>query len=315
MQGGILMVELLKQEILMHGDKFQILSIERLKDLKKDIEDFKNKEDLNGFQKYITNSLYQFELPATDFVIRSIIIIASPTPSYAKVIFNWHGKKIPLISLARSYIDKKDAPTATKQYLTEFLAPSGYHIKYAPQLPLKRLAVSSGLAVYGRNNICYVDGMGSFITLVAYFSDVLCIEDNWHEISQMDKCSDCTACLKNCPTGAISKERFLINNERCLSYFNESSGDFPEWLPKSVHHCLYDCLMCQNICPKNKDYINNVIGPIEFDEVETDLLLTRKSMIDFPLALKKKIRILGMDEWLSAIPRNIKILLENNEHT
>jgi epoxyqueuosine reductase len=83
------MVELLKQEILMHGDKFQILSIERLKDLKKDIEDFKNNEDLNGFQKYITNCLYQFELPATDFVIRSIIIIASPTPSYAKVIFNW----------------------------------------------------------------------------------------------------------------------------------------------------------------------------------------------------------------------------------
>lgn len=78
------MVELLKQEILMHGDKFQILSIERLKDLKKDIEDFKNKEDLNGFQKYITNSLYQFELPATDFVIRSIIIIASPNPIICK---------------------------------------------------------------------------------------------------------------------------------------------------------------------------------------------------------------------------------------
>jgi epoxyqueuosine reductase len=309
------MIELLKHEILKHGDKFQILSIERLKDLKKDIEDFKNNEDLNGFQKYIANSLYDFELPAADFVIRSIIIIASPTPSYAKVIFHWQGKKISLMSLARSYVGKKDAPTATKLYLTKFLKPSGYHIKPAPRVPLKRLAVRSGLAVYGRNNISYVDGMGSFLTLTAYFSDIPCMEDNWQEIRQMDNCSDCTACLKNCPTGAILQERFLINNEKCLSYFNESAGDFPEWLPKSAHHCLYDCLMCQSICPQNKDYIDNVIGPIEFEETETNLLLSGKSMKEFPSALKKKVRFLGMDSWLSAIPRNMKVLLESKERT
>lgn len=307
------MVELLKQEILTHGDKFKILSIERLKDLQNDIEAFKNNENLNEFQKYITNSIYQFELPAAGFVIRSIIIIASPTPSYAKIIFHWQGNKISALSLARSYIDKKAAPTATKQYLTKFLKPTGYHIQYTQQLPLKRLAVRSGLAAYGRNNICYVDGMGSFITLVSYFSDIPCTEDNWHEIRQMDNCSSCTACLKNCPTGAISKTRFLINNERCLSYFNEGPGDFPEWLPKSAHHCLYDCLMCQSICPQNKDYIDNVIGPIEFDEEETGLLLSGKSMTEFSPALKKKVRFLGMDSWLSAIPRNIRVLFENKK--
>jgi len=172
--------------------------------------------------------------------------------------------------------------------------------------------VRSGLAEYGRNNVCYVDGMGSFLTLVAYLSDVPCIDDNWYEVRQMDNCNDCTACLKNCPTEAILKDRFLINNERCLSYFNESSRDFPEWLPKSVHHCIYDCLMCQNICPKNKDYINNVIGPIEFDEAETNLLLSGKPIKEFPSNLKKKVRFLGMDEWIKAIPRNIKILLESN---
>jgi epoxyqueuosine reductase len=307
------MVELLKQEILIHGDKFQILSIERLKDLKKDIEDFKNNEDLNDFQKFIANSLYQFELPETDFVIRSIIIIASPTPAYAKVVFDWQGKKIPLISLARSYVGKENAPTATKQYLTKFLKPTGYHIKDTSWLPLKSLAARSGLAVYGRNNITYVDGIGSFLTLVAYFSDIECKEDNWHEIRQMDNCSDCTACLKNCPTGAILKERFLINNEKCLSNLNESTGDFPEWLPKSAHNCIYDCLRCQNICPKNKDYIGNIIGPIEFDEVETDLLLSGKPIEEFSPALEKKVRFLGMDEWLSAIPRNLKVLFEGNK--
>jgi epoxyqueuosine reductase len=309
------MAGLLEQEIPMHGDKFRIVSVERLKDLQNDIEDFKKNEDLNGFQKYITTSLYQLNPPVADFKIRSIIVIASPVPSYAKVIFHWQGKKISLISLARSYVGKKDAPTATRRYLAKFLKPTGYHIQPAPWLPLKRLAVSSGLAAYGRNNIAYVDGMGSFLTLTAYFSDIPCAEDNWQEIRLMDHCRNCTACLKNCPTGAILKERFLINNERCLSYFNESPGDFPEWLPKSVHHCLYDCLMCQKNCPQNKDFIGNVTGPVEFDEAETDLLLSGKTMNEFSSLLKKKVRFLGMDSWLSAIPRNVKILFENNERT
>ena len=307
------MVELLKKQILINGDRCQVISIERLEDLKNDIENFKNNEDLNRFQNFITNKIYNFKLPDTDFQVRSIIIIASPTPSYAKVAFNLEGKKVQLISLARSYIGKKDAPAATKQYLTKLLKPKGYHIKSAGRLPLKRLAVRSGLAQYGRNNICYVDGMGSFLTLTAYLTDVPCVDDNWYEIRQMDNCSNCKACLNNCPTGAIIKDRFLINNERCLSYFNESPRDFPKWLPKSVHHCIYDCLMCQNICPENKNYIDNVIGPIEFDEIETDLLLSGKSIKEFPNAMKKKVRFLGMHEWIEAIPRNIKILLEKNE--
>lgn len=105
----------------------------------------------------------------------------------------------------------------------------------------------------------------------------------------------------------------MINNERCISYFNEGPGDFPDWLPVTVHNCVYDCLLCQKICPKNMDYLKNVIGPIEFDEIETEMLLSGKSMNEFPLVLKKKLVFLGMDQWLSAIPRNIKVLLENSE--
>lgn len=304
------MVELLAQEIRRHGDAFRILPIERLADLKKDIGDFQKDANLNGFQKYITNSLYRFELPAAEFVTRSIIIIAAPTPAYAKVIFDWRGHKIAALSLARSDMGKKAAPAATKQYLTRLLKPAGYHIQAAPQLPLKRLAVRSGLALYGRNNISYVAGMGSFFTLVSYFSDIPCTEDSWHEIRSLEQCQKCTACLHNCPTGAIAAERFLIDNERCLSYFNEGPGDFPEWLPDSAHHCLYDCLMCQNICPQNKDHLNHVIGPLEFNETETGLLLSGKTMKEFPAALQKKVIFLGMDSWLGAIPRNMRVLFE-----
>lgn len=129
------MIDLLKNETLKHGDKFQILSIERLNDLKTDIEEFRTNEHLNGFQNYITENLYTLEQPTVDFIVRSILIIASPTPAYAKVIFNWEGKKIPVLSLARSYVDKKDALETTTHYLTNFLKPRGYHIQNAPLLP------------------------------------------------------------------------------------------------------------------------------------------------------------------------------------
>ena len=40
-----------------------------------------------------------------------------------------------------------------------FLNPRGYHVQYAPRLLRKLFAVRSGPRVYGRNNICYVEGI------------------------------------------------------------------------------------------------------------------------------------------------------------
>jgi len=68
--------------------------------------------------------------------------------------------------------------------------------------------------------------------------------------------------------------------------------------------------MCQNICPENQRFIENVIGPIEFDEDETSLLLSGEPFEVFPDRLKHKVQLLGMDEWLGAIPRNMRVLFE-----
>jgi len=302
------MVHLLKQAASVHGDKLQMLSIERLQDLKNELSFFEKNEDLNGFQKWIVNGLYTFEAPTAEFIFKSIIIIAIPHPSYAKVEFVRQGKKYYFLSLIMSDLDN------TEKYLTDFLMPKGYHIKSAPNLPLKRLAAKSGLAVYGRNNICYVKGMGSFFSLFAYFADIPCDNDEWTEVRQAGVCDHCNICFSNCPTGAIRKDRFLIDNQRCLSYFNESPGEFPEWIPQSAHHCIYDCLKCQINCPMNKEYVNNVTEQIKFSEDETHMLLSGSTFDAFSPMLKQKSKILGFDQWLDAIPRNLKILFELSEH-
>lgn len=303
------MINLLKQEALLHGDKLQILPVNCLQRLKKEIDAFAENENLNGFQKWIINNLYNFKLSNTEFIIKSIIIIAIPHPAYAKAEFTRHGKKYNFMSPVMSDFDNN------KKYLTNFITQKGYNLEYAPNLPLKRLAAQSGLAVYGRNNICYVKEMGSFFSLDAYFSDMPCEDDDWTEMAHADTCANCNICLNNCPTGAIRKEQFLINNERCLSNFNESPGEFPQWMPLSVHHSIYDCFKCQLNCPMNKQYANNILENIRFNEDETNMLLSGRPFGDFSQDLKQKSKILGITKWLDsdAISRNLKILFELSE--
>jgi len=91
----------------------------------------------------------------------------------------------------------------------------------------KFLAVRSGLARYGRNNITYVDGMGSLYRLSAFLSDLPYSGDCWTEPQMHDRCDDCSACIRACPTDAIPQHRFLLHSERCITFHNETRGPFP----------------------------------------------------------------------------------------
>jgi epoxyqueuosine reductase len=304
------MIESVENEIFNNGDKAKLISIKYLESIKKEIEELKDTGFLNDFQKFIVNDLYELDLPETEFEIKSILVVASPSPAFVKVAFNWQGEKVPLV-IPSTYIDMNSAPKIIEQYLDGFLNNTGYHIKYAPKLPRKLLAVKSGLGEYGRNNICYVDGLGSFLNLSLYFSDIPCAEENLRDIEQMDLCKTCKACLNNCPTGAIIEDRFLVNNERCLTYFNESDSksDFPEWISPLAHNSVVGCCRCQAICPKNKEYLNNIVEPVEFNEEETLLLLEGKPLEQFSKELALKIEKLDMSDYLNALPRNLKALL------
>jgi len=83
-----------------------------------------------------------------------------------------------------------------------------------------------------------------------------------------------------------------------------------EALPFSVHHCLYDCLKCQIYCPMNKDCVNNISESVKFSEDETEMLLSDRPYNDFPDTLKKKSELLGLNKWIDAIPRNLRLLFE-----
>jgi epoxyqueuosine reductase len=213
----------------------------------------------------------------------------------------------------RSYTVPPTYDYSVNQYalelLTRTLEPDGYRV--APgTVPLKLLAVRTGLAAYGRNNITYVPGMGSYHRLMAFFSDLPAGEDIWLEPASVERCTTCTACIQACPTKAIAGDRFLLHAERCISFLNEHEGGFPDWVDPSWHNCVVGCMLCQSICPENRRLTQAVETGPTFAEEETALLLRGASFDRLPTELAQKLESLSLVEYLNVLPRNLKALFD-----
>lgn len=293
-----------------HGYRGKIVSIEHLRELQDEIEGrHKNGElDKEISQRYLQG--FNFKVPDSLSDAKSILIVAAPQPQ-VQVSFNANGKILPVL-IPPTYLLYTD--TDIKNLLTNLLEPNGYRLVKAV-LPQKLLAVRSGLAQYGKNNITYVPGMGSFHRPVAFYTDFPCLEDNWGTSQSMEQCQTCSACCKVCPVEAIVPDRFLIHVERCITFFNEKEDDFPEWLDPSWHNCLIGCLLCQRSCPANKDFLGWIEKREEFSHEETALILQGIPEDELPAETVRKLNKLDIieSEYLDLLPRNLGALFAKQE--
>ncbi len=290
------------------GLKGRVVSVQRLKDLQSEIEG----RHAQGFfdEEFYKEGLsfFSFQTPDDLKEAASLIVVAVPRPQ-TKVSFAWRGKTLQLI-IPPTYLGYLETPKQIEGLLTEWLAPEGYRVAPA-KLPRKLLAVRSGLAEYGRNNISYISGMGSFFQLMVFCSDLPCKEDTWCEPSMMDNCRDCPICMAKCPAGAITSERFLLRAERCLVFHNERSQDysFPDWIEPAAHNCLVGCMLCQQSCPENKPFLEWFEGNEAFSNEETALLLRGASSDQLPAETQAKLERLGLNYFVEILPRNLGVFL------
>ena len=195
-----------------NGYKLEFAPVHMLKSIQQQLTQFidepyihlKQKKNVAGQLPY----LQAIEQTADKYT--SVIIVAVPRSDFK------HHQKAAVV-LIRDAVKKAD-------YIAK---------NYSTGLPFKRLAVQSGLAKYGRNNITYVDGMGSGCKYLALLTNIPCDDSSWREQPIMaNECENCDLCINNCPTGAISKDRFLLHREKCIG----GGG----------------CSACQDVCPMNK---------------------------------------------------------------
>ncbi|MFW9844413.1 MAG: 4Fe-4S double cluster binding domain-containing protein, partial [Candidatus Thorarchaeota archaeon] len=233
--------------------KYRVMSVKHLDELQADFERIDAEGQVSNnpvFRSYIQEQ--QHHLPEALPDAKSVIVMAIFTPLMT-VDFHHQGKTHEIY--VPHYYDNGITEDQLKSTILRKIIGNGeYRVENAKMhVLLKRLAARTGLGKYGRNNICYVEGMGSFVKLFAFFTDFSFDEDNWQEAEMMDSCKSCKVCLKECPTGSISEGNFVIDIERCIPLYNEVAGEFPDWIDSAEHSALMGCLRCQLPCPANSE--------------------------------------------------------------
>ncbi len=299
-------IDELSTRLKQQGYQARVIFTLHVSDLEKEI--FGQRDDGSLDAEFYQNRLarFSFRLPEDLPKAQSIIIVAHPRPQ-TRAIFNQNGQRRPLI-LPPTYTAYDAIEEQAHKAIAAILSERGYVAKRT-ELPLKLLAVRSGLAQYGRNNITYVSSMGSFLQLAAVYSDMPCERDDWQEKRMMTPCQKCDLCRRACPTGAISSDRFLLHAERCISYHNEKRGDipFPSWMNASWHNCLVGCMRCQRACPVDREYLQWVEEEEEFSEEETALILQGVPQERLPTTTLKKLKHLDLMDYLNCLPRNLSV--------
>jgi epoxyqueuosine reductase len=243
---------------------------------------------------------------------KTVVLIAIPRPVHT-VAFELASGRFDAI-LPPTYVNYRKTMSEIRDRLRKDVFGPDCELEILPA-PLKTIAAGLGMVVYGRNNISYIEGLGSYYQLVGLLTDIeleLSAKPPAQEPAQAAECETCDLCIKACPTRAITDNRFLIQAEHCLTYHNESKDPFPEDLNPSVHHCLIGCMRCQRVCPLNRGVHRVVSSDVSFDREETEAFIQCENDRSGPVwrAIKEKLEILGLTEDEVVLSRNLRAMID-----
>jgi epoxyqueuosine reductase len=289
------------------GWQARVVPVERLDDVRARVAEVLDSGELSPDAVEHLSAELAFELPREAPTPRSVVIGATARPlTQATLVVGGVEHHVPIPPHYAGYFTVPDGLTAA---LNDALAPAG-HRALRCEPPLKTLAAGAGLARYGRNNIVYVDGLGSYLLLAASVTDAPPPGDAvWGPAEQLDRCEKCSACLRACPTGAIRPDRFLLETDRCLTYVNEDPDPFPDWVEPAWHTCAVGCLRCQQVCPEDATVDLIVAPPEVFDEAESAAILSGDPAARTP-EMTARLAACGLDYSAGLIARNIRALIE-----
>jgi epoxyqueuosine reductase len=139
----------------------------------------------------------------------------------------------------------------------------GHHIRgkaYVDTGPIleRDLARRAGLGWFGKNTNLVNPRIGSFFFIGSLLVDLDLAPDTPFEA---DRCGTCTRCVDACPTDAFVEPR-MLDATRCISYLTiEQKGAIAEDLREQMGGHLYGCDICQDVCPYNVKFAQELGEP------------------------------------------------------
>jgi len=113
----------------------------------------------------------------------------------------------------------------------------------------RAIARKSGHGWVGKNTMLINPDEGSYFFLGEIYTSLNLEPDAPNDA---DRCGDCDACIKVCPTDAFVSP-YKLEAKRCISYLTiEHEGAIPLEFREPIGNRVFGCDDCQVICPFNK---------------------------------------------------------------
>ena len=172
----------------------------------------------------------------------------------------------------------------------------------------KALAEKAGLGWMGKHTLLINQDSGSWFFLGEVLTSIPLPTNS--AIAE-NRCGDCTACLKVCPTDAFPAP-YQLDATRCISYLTiELKGSIPEEFREPMGNRVFGCDDCQAICPWNKyakhSEEHDFTPRHELDKAELITLFLWSENDYLRHTEGSPIRRIGYERWL----RNLAIGLGN----
>ncbi|NHK31144.1 MAG: epoxyqueuosine reductase [Asgard group archaeon] len=293
--------------------KYRVLNVKHLQSLQNKIDELNQDGKISQhetLQYYIGK--FNFQIPENFPEAKSIIVLALEK-KLVLVNFLYNGEKYEVM-VPPNYCSSGVSDEEINNFvLTEIIKEKGFRVEQTRNLHLKFLAVRSGLGKYGKNNICYVDELGSFPDLFAIFTDYEFPDGDLEEVKMLNRCEKCSVCIEKCPTHCISQENFIINVDNCIPLYNEIRGEFPDFIKDEFHNALIGCMKCQMYCPENREVMKNVQRYDDIQEEQTKAILDGKDgdkLINTLGHILKFINSETAEYYLPVFKRNLEVLLK-----
>ena len=153
--------------------------------------------------------------------------------------------RISAAAVGRDY--HKDVMDILEKLAEELKKEYNFNYKaYTDTGPLsdRAVAIRCGLGSVGKNG-CVVTGNGGSAVFLGYI-----ITDLELEIKETknDVCTDCGACVKACPAGALGDGYDMT---KCISYISQLKRELTEEEMRLLGNNIYGCDRCQLACPLN----------------------------------------------------------------
>jgi len=109
-------------------------------------------------------------------------------------------------------------------------------------------AERAGIGWFGKSTNVLTPSHGSWVFLSQVITDI----DLEPDAPLKKTCGSCTACIDDCPTGAIVAP-YVVDNTKCISYLTiELRGPIPVHMREQVGDWVFGCDICQDVCPVNR---------------------------------------------------------------